>query len=253
MDEAALAAHVESARAGGAMSWGYHSRASVAHRYVAMTIPKVACTTIKMALQTWEGCAPEPDQWGDVHAGWGGPTLLSYPTDQIVEMLRSPAYVRFSFVRNPYSRLLCAWKSKLTWDNPQYEELRASIRAACDYPIVDGRRAGTIAFRDSVECLLTYPDDFDDHWSSQLELLVADVIDYDVIGRFEHFDRDFRTVLERLDAPAEVTAIAGRVFNPTEPMALAAVYDHALAKRVYDHYIGDFEAFGYREDSWRLQ
>jgi hypothetical protein len=23
-----------------------------------MTVPKVACTTIKMVLQTWEGCGP---------------------------------------------------------------------------------------------------------------------------------------------------------------------------------------------------
>src|SRR5215831_18228519 len=167
-----LAARVEAAGAGGGhASWCYHSRASVAHRYVAMTVPKVACTTIKMTLQTWEGCGPPPERWGDVHASWAGPTLLAYPTAQIVEMLRSPDYLRFSFVRNPYSRLVSAWKSKLAWDDPQYGQLRASIREARGYRLADGQRAGPIAFRDAVECLLDNQAAFDDHWSRQVDLL----------------------------------------------------------------------------------
>jgi hypothetical protein len=50
VEKEVLAARVEAARAGEHTSWGYHSRASLAHRYVAMTVPKVACTTIKMPL-----------------------------------------------------------------------------------------------------------------------------------------------------------------------------------------------------------
>ena len=253
MTEPVLAEYIEAVRAEGRhTSWGYHSRASVAHRYVAMTVPKVGCTTIKMALQTWEGCGPEPGRWGDVHAGWAGPTLLAYPTAQIVEMLRSPDYLRFSFVRNPYSRLVSAWKSKLARDDPLYDQLRASIREACDYPFTDGQRAGPIAFRDAVECLLANPAAFDDHWGRQADLLVADVIGYHIVGRFEHFAQDFHDILRRLRAPAQVIDIASQVYNPTPPMALAAVYEPPLARRVYDHYIADFETFGYQQNSWRF-
>jgi hypothetical protein len=170
----------------------------MAHRYVAMTVPKVACTTIKMALQTWEGCGPRPERWADVHAGWAGPTLLAYPTAQIVEMLRSPDYLRFSFVRNPYSRLVSAWKSKLAWDDPQYQRLRVSIREACGHPVADGQRAGPVSFRDAVQYLLDDPGAFDDHWNRQTDLLMADVIDYDVIGRFERFGEQFHAILGRL-------------------------------------------------------
>jgi hypothetical protein len=64
VEKEVLAARVEAVRAGGGpASWDYHSRASLAHRYVAMTVPKVACTTINMALQTWERCAPESERW----------------------------------------------------------------------------------------------------------------------------------------------------------------------------------------------
>jgi hypothetical protein len=254
MDEFVLAQYIEAVRAEGRhTSWGYHSRASVAHRYVAMTVPKVACSTIKMALQTWEGCEPEPDRWVDVHAGWAGPTLLAYPTAQIVAMLRSPDYLRFSFVRNPYSRLVSAWKSKLAWDDPQYDQLRASIREACGYPFADGQRAGPIGFRDAVKYLLDNPAAFDDHWGRQVDLLVADVMDYHIVGRFERFGQDFDAILRRLQAPAQVIDIATRVYNPTQPMALAAVYDPPLARLVYSHYIADFEIFGYHRNSWRFE
>jgi len=49
----------------------------------------------------------------------------------------------------------------------------------------------------------------------------------------------------------DVAGLARRVFNPTQPMPLTAVYDPQLARRVHDFYLADFEAFGYREDSWR--
>jgi len=215
VEKEVLAARVEAARAGdGHTSWSYHSRASLAHRYVAMTVPKVACTTIKMALQTWEGCGPPPERWGEVHASWAGPTLLAYPTAQIVEMLRSPGYLRFSFVRNPYSRLVSAWKSKLAWADPQYRQLRESIREACDYPVVDGQRAGPILFRDAVQCLPGGPGVFDDHWSPQVDLLVADVIDYHVVGRFERFGQQFHAILRRLHAPPEWPESPGGCSTP---------------------------------------
>jgi hypothetical protein len=66
------------------------------------------------------------------------------------------------------------------------------------------------------------------HWSLQVDLLVADVIDYQVVGQFERFGQQFHAILRRLHAPPEVTGIARRVFNPTEPMPLAAVYDPQL-------------------------
>ncbi|HTT89913.1 MAG TPA: sulfotransferase family 2 domain-containing protein [Acidimicrobiales bacterium] len=253
IDGLALAEKIELARIERHTSWNYHSRASIAHRYVAMTVPKVACTTIKMALQTWEECAPEPERLSEVHAPWAGPTLLAYPTAQIVEMLRSPDYLRFSFVRNPYSRLVSAWKSKLVVSDPHYKHLRASIREACGYPVVDGERSGPIAFRDAVECMVDKQGafDFDEHWARQVDLLITDVIDYQVVGRFEHFGQEFPAILGRLRAPTEVIDVAKRLFNPTRPMALAAVYDHQLAQRVFDYYIADFETFGYHKNSWR--
>ena len=58
--------------------------------------------------------------------------------------------------------------------------------------------------------------------------------------------------MTRLSAPAKVIDVASRVYNPTPPMTLGAIYDRQFAERVYDHYVADFESFGYGKDSWRF-
>jgi hypothetical protein len=48
--------------------------------------------------------------------------------------------------------------------------------------------------------------------------------------------------------PAQVIDVASQVYNPTQPMAPAEVYDPPLTGRVYSHYIADFETFDYHQD-----
>lgn len=61
MDELVLARCIEAVRAGGRhASWDYHSRASAVHRYVAMTVPKVAHTTIKWRYRPGKDVDPSP-------------------------------------------------------------------------------------------------------------------------------------------------------------------------------------------------
>ena len=58
---------------------------------------------------------------------------------------------------------------------------------ACGNSVADGQRAGPVSFRDAVECLLDDPGAFDDHRSLQADLLVTEIIDHHVVGRFERF------------------------------------------------------------------
>jgi hypothetical protein len=217
-----------------------------------MPVPKVACTTVKIALHAWEGVLP--DDRGAVHDRYEGLSLLDHGDAEILELLTSDDVLRFCFVRNPYGRLFSAWKSKLAWDDPQYERLRTAIRDAFDYPTEEDRRVGRVAFRDAVEFMLDGSTRamFDDHWTAQTSVLDVDAIPYDVVGRFERFSDEFPAILKRLKAPPAVVELAGTVHNATRPMALAAVYDANLAGRVYTHYAADFESFGYAADSWRF-
>ena len=254
MNRAELTAVVEAARQHDPTGqWGYGSRVSVRHRYVYLSVPKAACSTVKVALHRFEGLDASPDRWGEVHDGSFGLSLLDQPTDVAVDVLTSTDSLRFAFVRNPYDRLLSAWKSKLAWDNAEYEPARSVIREAFEYPTVDGRRVGTVSFRDSVEAMLdpATASVFDAHWDRQVDLLMPDVIDLDIIGRFERFAEDFVAILDRLNAPGDVRAMATTVTNASAHIPLAAAYDTELARRVHDHYLADFATYGYDEHSWR--
>lgn len=148
---------------------------------------------------------------------------------------------------------MSAWQSKLAWDNDGYEQVRSAIREAFDYPIVEGRRVGTVSFRDAVEVLFdpATASIFDAHWHRQVDLLMVGIIELDVVGRVETFAFDFTAILERLGAPRNVMEMATTVTNATTPIALTATYDGALARRVHDHYLADFETYRYDEQSWR--
>lgn len=230
------------------VTWGYHSRVSVAYRYVCLAIPKIACTTVKTVLRMLDGL-PASERIHDE-----GPRLADFTTDEILTMLTSPDWLRFAFVRNPYARLFSAYKSKIgnTWER-EYDWLRHQIRNAFDYPVENGVRVGMVSFDDYVRFVAGSDDPRvirDGHLDPQVEILQPDCIPYDVLGRFESFQRDFDAILDRLGAPPDVRSAAGHVLNPTPHLPLAAAYRRELADIVYHHYEVDFETLGYARDSW---
>jgi hypothetical protein len=233
-------------------SFYYHSRVSTDRRYLCMTIPKIACTTIKTTLHQFESGEP-PGPLGNIHEDEEGKRLSDFTTDEIADILTAPGWFRFCFVRNPYHRLFSAYKSKIcnAWEK-QYRWMQDEVREAFDYPVRDGRRAGMVAFRDFVGYLETASDKVrhDGHLNVQTNILMLDLVQYDFVGRFESFAADFGDVLKRLNAPPEIHSVAAEVRNPTVKVHLAVAYDRELADRVYKMYEPDFTGFGYDRDSW---
>jgi hypothetical protein len=251
-----LAGRIEASRAEDTCyTWGYSARVSSRHHYLTVATPKVACTTLKRVLQHWEG-EPEPGDWGKVHEAGIEMRLARFDTETVMRILTDGVWLRFCFVRNPYDRMFSAWKSKIgnTWDT-QYQPLRDRIRIACDYPETRNGLQPIVSFADFVR-FVTESDDpsviHDGHWERQVNVLLYDLVPYDLIGRFESFREDFVDVLRRLDAPNDVIDLASEVINPTAPVPLAAAYDAELANRVHDYYRADFETFDYDADSWRF-
>lgn len=232
----------------------YFSRVSVEHRCVCVTVPKIASSRILMTLHMLNG-NPELHEPGA--ASKVGLRLSSFERDQILEMLTSPEWFRFCFVRNPYDRLLSAYKTQVgnTW-NKEYQWLKDDIRMSLAYsPDEDGLER-LVPFRDFVRYLHDAGDRVrrDGHFNVQARILVPDLIAYDFIGRFETFQSDFEHVLTRLNAPPDILATASVVKNPTTQVyPPAIVYDREQADLVYDIYEADFETFGYDRDYWMYE
>ena len=93
-------------------------------------------------------------------------------------------YFKFSFVRNPESRFISAWKDKVLrqnyfhFSNKEYEMMKD-----LDYFI------NWVKTLDIENC--------DEHLRSQLALVDVDNMDF--IGKFENFEEDFQFVLDRLN------------------------------------------------------
>jgi hypothetical protein len=225
------------------------------HKYFCVAIPKVACSKIKLVLQQLEGLPIPPQPLRIHYRNTPGirfvPSIADFATSDAVEILTSNEWFRFTFVRNPYSRLFSAYKSQVMDLTSPYVGFRESIRQKAGYPTPAGAALGMVGFADFVSYIAEQPDDQrDGHWKSQVETIHLDLIRYDFIGRFETFQQDFSAVLERFDAPTELVSSLGERVNTTVRLPLAVAYHRQLADLVYAIYRRDFETFGYARDSW---
>lgn len=227
------------------------------HRYFYMGIPKTACSKVKMVLQQLEGF-PLPVNPMRVH--WRNepgiafvPSLRDFSRDEVAEVLTSPDWFRFSFVRNPYTRLFSAYRQKVMDLGSPYNGFRESVRAMAGYPTPTGSAPGMVAFRDFVRYVARQEDrERDGHWRSQAGTLCLDAIEYDFIGRVESFEEGFTSVLRRFNAPERLVASVSEVVGATVRVPDAVAYDAEFAEHVYGIYRKDFETFGYHMDSWRF-
>lgn len=221
-------------------------------RYVWPVICKNACVTTTLTLRELEGNPFQPggDPWGDE----GVLKLGDFTNEEIVEMLASPDWYRFCFVRNPYERLLSAYKSKIGNGDgdPYYQKIKERIRIFFGYPTGEGEPIRIIPFRDFFKFVCD-ESPFDLHWCVQSRRLAIETISYDLIGRYENYQDEFRGVLERFDAPVEVIASAQQVRGQSAKTHLPIAFDQGLADEVYEFYREDFEIFGYSRDSWMYQ
>lgn len=235
---------------------------SPTHKYFFVGLGKTASTRIKLSLHILEGyeVIEEPFPW--LHAREKPkesfiPKLSDFESDKAFEILTSPEWFRFCFVRNPYHRIFSAYKSNIMQEisppSPYYNRIKDEIRTLFDYTSRAGSPNGIISFRDFVLYVQkTIEQAPDYHWCPMRWGLRADLINYDFIGRVESFETDFKLVLTRFGITAEIMPELLKPVNRSavERIPLAAVYDWDLAERVHSIYKDDFECYGYEKNSW---
>jgi len=157
---------------------------------------------------------------------------------------------RFTFVRNPYARVVSAYYNKvldLNGNNlsTMYFAPGDAIDPAMDFP----------AF---VDHICRHPDEvIDSHYCSQAYQSLAGVVTHDLVGRMESFDDDVARLLDRLGLDRSAYRPEHRLnTRPADAeerfrvQRKIAVTDD-LAARIYRRYQEDFRLFGYDPDSYR--
>lgn len=218
-------------------------------RILYLCIPKCASTTIRMALSQMVGepasCAAQ------VHLRRYSP--LRSPKQVGVStfhrLVKDQAALRFSFVRNPYDRLVSAWADKFQGKplvpGDTIIDLYLKHRQSLDLPLPKNPDQ-TLSFADFVHFVAATADRrIDAHWRSQDDMLNVPGIAFDFIGKLESFSEDFVRVIDHVGADRSMAATLGAHFNKSRHQPWRDYYTDALAGQVYRAYERDFDRLQY--------
>jgi hypothetical protein len=183
--------------------------------------------------------------------------LTPRPTELIDTLIHLERYEFHCFVRNPYARLLSAWKDKMAFGHDHAPSMARVVprirRFAARHGLPGHAPDTTIPFPTFVAYVESGREGHrNQHWDTQRSILFTDLIDYYRIFRMEtDFVTGMTEILTRIGLPEDWAIeklkkplnASGRISEP--------VYDASLAKRVYKVFACDFEQFGYDPDSWQ--
>jgi hypothetical protein len=165
---------------------------------VYIEIPKVACTSIKVAFAQLLGISL--DETG------GDPHQVDFPAPPVSPNGSGPFYpglYSFAFVRNPWDRLVSCYRDKIGGEVDGFTDFTDRPGVASCLARFDVFVAG-MSFDAFVEAVASIPDeDADGHFRSQSTFLTnaAGEIGVDFVGRCERLPADFSLVQQRIGLP----------------------------------------------------
>jgi hypothetical protein len=196
-------------------------------------VPKAANTTIMSNLAKWKNGGLPPAAT-DLRSLF--PLTPAQLTEEQVE--RFGQLFKFTFVRNPYARVLSAYLDKIAKDGEPARR-RKMRRTSSD---------GVPSFEDFVRWLDRDGLHEDMHWAPQSSILVIPVEEFDFIGKVEKLNGDFLKVAKRLGRVRDPNENEVQTFAPHSTGAddkMSGYYNAELKGVVARLYREDFERFGY--------
>ncbi|XP_030632955.1 carbohydrate sulfotransferase 11-like isoform X2 [Chanos chanos] len=223
-------------------------------------VPKVACTNWKRVLMVLTGQAggqhrdPLQIPANEAHIPGNLRTLSEYSTAEINQRLRT--YLKFLFVREPFERLVSAYRNKFTRSyNTAFHKRYGTkiIRRHRPEPRPEAlERGDDVSFAEFVYYLVDpstqREEPFNEHWERVHSLCHPCLIHYDVIGKYETLEEDSSYVLKLAGVDGEVTFPASaKSTRTTGDMAATFFKDisPAYQKKLYSLYRMDFLLFNY--------
>jgi hypothetical protein len=242
------AASFFSAMARGGADYDAHIDALPQHRLIYVCVPKCASTSIKIALSALQGQSVAPHlAHKRRYSSLRSPSQVGI--SGFHRLATDPATLCFTFVRNPYARLVSTWADKfrnkplVRGDRFIDRYLRYRNVADRQQPVGAGKSLSFARFvMFAIETLDARPDP---HWRLQCELTDVPGLPLGLIGKVENFTRDFRPVLDHAGGLATRRLPALPVSNVSQHGPWRGFYTAELAERVRRAYAEDFCRFGY--------
>ncbi len=211
-------------------------------RLVYLPVPKSACSSIKIALAKPAGFDYDLSRGTEGIHGHG-----RWHIERIRLKQAQHGYYRFSFVRNPFDRLVSCYRQKIL-----FTPTPAMPRPFYD-PYFFDLPANT-SFADFAERVCRIPDALsENHFKSQYALLYdAGKLLVDYVGKLEQVERDWSPLAERFQLEPLLVETNVSRNKPGTHSDYRRYYTAPLARLVYERYRHDVEAFGYQAEYEQL-
>lgn len=222
------------------------------HKVVYCYIPKVACTSWKKIMAqlvnlNYKGTSVHKLRFD----------LLSYHSkSDVLHILNN--YYKFMFVRDPYSRLLSAFKDKFSKKSSDiYVKYERIIKRTVRLKLVGDANTRTSQKDINFEAFILYLIDIsqkggrlNEHWRQYYKLCFPCQINYDFIGHYETLEEDARFALQNAGVD-ELVAFPPVSYTSTKD-DLRHFYSEVppeYISKLQSMYGADFEMFGYKNKS----
>lgn len=217
------------------------------HRVVYCYIPKVACTTWKKIMAQLVGLKSHSvhDQRFNL--------LSSHSRAEVRFILQN--YYKFLFVREPFERLLSAYRDKFTSKTRVYKKyakkIKRSVRARLGANATTLAEGGDISFQEFISYLInvhTKGSRLNEHWNHYDNLCHPCEINFNFIGHYETLKEDAPFALHEAGVDQLVSFPPIRYTSTKDN--LERYYSEVPqedALRLQKLYQRDLEMFGYKD------
>lgn len=220
-------------------------------------VPKAGCSNWKRVLMVLGGSATSI---GDIphdaaHNANRLRRLDAYDRAGIAERLH--AYTKVLFVREPFERLVSAFRDKFESPNSYYHPVfgRAIISKYRVNASSNALSTGAgVTFREFVQYLLDVhrPVGMDIHWEPVSQLCNPCLLRYNFIGKFESLEEEANFLLRSMGAPGNLRFPHFKDRNPLAERTSSRITQSYFAQldsmerqKIYDFYYMDYLMFNY--------
>jgi|GEM_PF-5223398 len=227
------------------------------NRLVFCLIPKVANTSWKYTFRIAAGYRLDDGISINDRRRNGLSYLSSKPAFMHNRYLTHPSYMRAVFVRDPWSRVLSAYRNKIEHVHADQcnrsesfiiQAITQGKRYCAEHDMLEDPHSNMLTFGEFLRWLESCaPERMDKHWRPQHLIANLDHIHYDFIGRFERLEQDAAILCERAGLPELYTGrTITQASHASQPNMMARYYTHERIDRVARIYARDVELLGYQ-------
>lgn len=229
--------------------FNYAYNISLKHRYLYIENAKAACTTTKYNLSLIEfhgtglGGGIQSGVLDNIHANVIGTPFIKpfqLPNQFFDKILNDDSYIRFTFVRNPFTRILSAYLDKIVRRLPEAKEIYQTLNRT------DNEDIAFVDFLRAIHIRTKAKQPIDKHWRPQ-SIQCPEYCRLNQIGRIENFDNDFRRIMKSIGFTIrKIHRVDSHATNASSH--ISNLYTDECINLVVEIYHQDFELFGYKKE-----